>query len=384
MPINVDIAGQIKNICSYAKQAQQEVNMDKPYYQKYVQTFTKLLINQIPEMDTEKKDIIAYIVDLVYTAYDDMSNDTEKLAAYIETLVIHLQDNPNYLQHWSVQSIIDSLVDPELLKTPPTAIDQSIEEYVQGLEAEMDEAVRLEHEQTTAMLERIRTVNDLLDQEDEDRPVPESFESMHAAVGPTQWDESIEHYQHLLASLFKHISIDEDKEQQSNLSDHSLDLSDHISEWDGTSLTTSPDDRSEKSDGSILSLPAEDSSPEAEEFAENLDKIIQEFLANLFSKKIKAKNIVPVEKAAYHVIHNLVSLYAACFQEKFSPETLQNFEKGADPIIKGWAYNLGTKLPKEIETKAAQAFTKIQINLRKSIQSAKQDLDNKSQSAPHQ
>ena len=148
------LSEKIQQICNCAQLAQENYLEDKSAYDNYTKAFAELLSAQISNIDPEKQKIIDEIVKTVFIAYDDMTEGQKKLALYIEQLVTQLQADPNYLQDWSITSVIEAFVDHQ--DKTYSGYPPPLEEYVNNIEKEL---VRSLNEDPQALNDQPKNTN---------------------------------------------------------------------------------------------------------------------------------------------------------------------------------------------------------------------------------
>jgi hypothetical protein len=242
-----------------------------------------------------------------------MTEGPKKLALYIEQLVAQLQADPNYLQHWSITSVIDAFVDHQdktYSSYPP------LEEYVNHIEKEMDEA-------------KVYTQKSAASKEDKNSGLLDDDDANENIV--------VEDLVRLL------------NEAPQALNDQTENT--HVSH-DPVSLV------SEKSD-----LTSEDASFSSEnevtpeivtEFYEKFNDIIRIFKAGFVTQRFLDTDRQALHSTMKHVIAVLKESYKICFNETVSTKSLDEFDKLVESIIDHWDYAYNTD--KIVSTKSLDEF----------------------------
>lgn len=290
----------IQKICACAKLAQDKYLNDEKEkekeYANYTKEFEKLLGSKISNIDPEKQKIINEIIRTVFMAYDDMTEGPQKLALYIKELVTQLEADPNYLQDWSIQSVIDAFVDPQ--DKTYSDIDPSLEKYVNDIENEMDEVIKLYNQKSAASREdHIQDSGLLNDGDDADADLVLLNEDPQALNG---------------------------KRENTNLSHDRVSL---VSETSG--LTS--EDASFSSENEVTT-------EFLAEFSKKFNEIIRRFKAGFVTQRFLATDRQALNDSMNHVIGVLENSYEICFNKTVSTKSLDDFDSLVESIINNWNY----------------------------------------------
>lgn len=350
-----ELAEKIHEICTYATLAQNEVNADKPDYHHYTQAFSALLRSQATEMDAENQQTIAEIVRTVFITYDDMTVSQEKLALYIENLVTQIQADPNYLQHWSLQSLIDAFVHSQDLISDSDSSYSDLDEFVSNMEEELDEAIRLYDQKSSASTEDNIQDSGLLDDDDDAGILDQEMEKI-LSLSTTAKQAAREEM-----GLYDKIRDTEPTLRNPSWEADNTSLTSH--ETESTSDNNSVDTPHSVSDLSQLSENEEKNTLILEAFSDKFHAIIGGFQLT----KIENKDQGAVKTATLDVLNNLQRLYNAYFNPRngITSDALAEFDNASQAIINHWSYSTDQTLSDNSTMLITQSFTKLKINLLK-------------------
>ncbi len=379
-----DIPTQIRDICTYANLAVREgLTTESTGYQQYVRAFGALLRNHISRIDADKQSAIQEIISVIFIIYDDMldspeqeSDQSRKLAEYIATLLTNIKRDAAYLQHWSMQSCIDALLQTkELDLEPNVASSDSLEEFVEHSMKELDDLLLLEQQKLSILRE-----DNLINDDDDDQLSQEmekilnlSFEDMHAAIpGKNQSDldtdlDSLGTQEEELSSAesdgdrspFLRTNFDSDTAsyttKASDLSEDELSLSEHSSH------------SSER--------PFVDSEPnDIVLFSDKFHKLIAQFHGQHIDPKIEQQDRVILEKTIDRVACFLIDAYQQCFKQGITEESLGAFDQISKSVINNWSQWNEKPVSKPNSSSIDPAFSKLNFNLLRLANEMRQNL----------
>jgi len=348
------LSEKIQDICTYANQAQNEFHPDKPEYHKYTQAFSELLRSKTSHIDPEKQEIIDEIVSIVFIAYDDMTEGPKKLALYIKNLVTQLEADPNYLRHWSIQSVIDAFVDPQDLTSSDSYLP--LEEYVSQIGNELDEEINRYNQKSADYIPDSGLLDDEDADEDLERFLNEDTQALNAQPENLSSD-SVPNSPKMIRTASQdsdHTSTESasvNRDQASPFSEMSSNASADVS----------------------FSSENEVSAEFLAEFSIKFDAIIKKFRAKFDIEPILGTDRETLHTTTKHVINTLIESYKICFDKTVSTETLAEFDTLTQSIINHWSYANDTDLSEMSTAIATQAFAKLELSLMRLTEETRQD-----------
>lgn len=357
-----DIATQISEICQFANLATQEDRYQTAYPQ-YTHAFEALLRPLVSNRDATNQEHIRELVNVVYMVYDDMLDtpeqmtlQTEKLIQYINSLVTQLQQDPNYLRHWSLQDTIDALLQTDRLESGPEISTQPIEDLIESNMKELDAILAMDYQKSELLTE-----NDVDDQ-DPDEPFDQA--ELEQAMSKLFQDLDT----HAAKSHALHETTDSE----------TASLSTHVPKYsfdDGDSLSTKSDDFEVSSEFSDTSSQAtEEETAYNLEFSKQFHLLITKFQDQPIAKPLQGQDRIDLETTTDHITRNILDLYKTCFKQGVTEENLSQFEQGAQSIINNWSYWSEQDLSATSAPLIAQSFAKLTMNLLKLTEDTRRDL----------
>lgn len=367
-----ELAETIQKICDYATQAQQEVfERDKPAYAQYTETFSALLNQYIPNGDARHQAIIEEIVNSVFHVYTEIDGNPEKLAAYLKDLMLQLENDPNELQHWSIQSVIDTFVD-----APDKEATQSIDEYQKSIETELDEALNLYH-QKSEINQEIQVENgDLSDDEDTDLLDEEMSKLFHLSFADMEAESTA--YDLNRFAYVAQEKPDTKSETSDNVTTVASESEDNLSEREHslpeTRLPSEDVSDTEDNEENMIFLT---------DFSEKLGAIIRDFQETFANETMPTADHKTLKTVVTRVANQLVTLHQACFVTTVTAENLNAFDSAAQKMIHHWDYQEEANVSYRSKALVTQAFSKLLLQLLKFTAEARNNLSPPTSQATH-
>jgi hypothetical protein len=408
----------IHDICTYANLAAREEDPDNAAYHQYLRAFESLLRSHIARIDDKNTAAIKEMISVIFIVYDDMldspdqeSSQGEKLAGYIESLLANIKKDASYLQHWSMQSCIDTLLQTKELDTDPMpASSVSLEEFVESSLQELDELLLVEQQKIN-----IQHADELINDDDDDQLSKEmekilhlSSADMYPELPRTTQNKDNSARASTDATTLKplEITIPEDlapNDDNDTLSEE-MDTNQHFiplkmptpshSERDSEtgSHTTHADEVSSEntsrpssfSDFKDLSpTPPQPSTDDAllQPFTEKFHTLIGQFHGKTFAKNMKIQDSAAFEKTTDQIVKTLMDAYKHCFQQGLNIENVADFDKVFQSITSHWSYWSDKDLSKPNAAVMEQAVSKLNMCLLKLTHDMRQHLTEASRQA---
>ena len=330
-----DISTQISEICQFANRATQEDRYQTAYPQ-YIAAFEALLRPLVSNRDATNQEHIRELVKVVFMVYDDMLDapeqitlQTDKLIQYINTLVSQLQQDPNYLRHWSLQDTIDALLQTDRLESDPEISTQPIDDLIESSINELDAILAMDYQKSELLTE-----NDV-DDEDPDEPLDQA------------------ELERAMSKLFQ-------------------DLDTHAAKSHPLYEKTDSEVSSEFSD--TPSHATEEEIAYNLEFSKQFHLLITKFQDQPITKPLQGQDRIDLETTTDHITRNILDLYKTCFKQGVTEENLSQFEQGAQSIINNWSYWSEQDLSATSAPLIAQSFAKLTMNLLKLTEDTRRNL----------
>lgn len=410
----------IHEICEYANLAAREEDPDNAAYHQYLRAFESLLRSHIARIDDKNTAAIKEMISVIFIVYDDMldspdqaSSQGEKLAGYIESLLANIKKDAFYLQNWSMQSCIDTLLQTKELDTDPMLDSSgSLEEFVESSLQELDELLLVEQQKIS-----MQHADDLINDDDDDQLSKEMEKILHLSSADrypelpstTQnKDKSARASTANEDATFKplEITIPEDlahSDDNDTLSE-GMDKSQNFtpikiptpsrSERDSetSSHTTHADDVSSEntsrpsssSDFKDLSATPPQPSPDdglLQPFTETFNTLISQFHGNTLAKNMTIQDSAAFEKTTDQIVKTLLDAYKHCFQQGLNIENVADFDKVFQSITSHWSYWSDKDLSKPNAAVMDQAVSKLNMSLLKLTHDMRQHLTEESRQA---
>lgn len=378
-----DISTQIRDICTYANLAVREGLTEGTGYQQYVRAFGALLRSHISRIDADKQSAIQEIISVIFIIYDDMldspeqeSDQSRKLAEYIETLLTNIKRDAAYLQHWSMQSCIDALLQTKELDLEPNiASSESLEDFVEHSMKELDDLLLLEQQKLSILRE-----DNLINDDDDDQLSQEmekilnlSFEDMHAEIPRTNQSD-------LDTDLDSLGTQEEELSSAQSDGDRSPFLRTNF-DSDTASYTTKAGDLSEdelslsEHSSNSSERPPGDSEPnDLVLFTDKFHKLIAQFHGQNIDPKIEQQDRVILEKTIDRVACFLIDAYQQCFKQDITEESLSAFDQISKSVINNWSQWNEKPVSKPSTTSVDPAFSKLNFSLLRLANEMRQNL----------
>lgn len=403
----------IRDICAYANLAAREKNSDNDAYHEYLRVFESLLRSHIARIDNKTTAAIKEMISVIFIVYDDMidspdqeSSQGEKLAGYIESLLANIKKDASYLQHWSMQSCIDALLQTKELDTDPMlASAVTLEEFVNSSLQELDELLLVEQQKIN-----LQHADDLINDDDDDDQLSKEMEKIMHLSSADMYPELPHAIQHKdnSARAFKAnddaipplLKIDIPEDLADSTDDDTLsegmDKNQHFtplkmpspsrSERDsetGSNTTHADDARSENISQPSSSSDFKDLSPTPTDdasllhFTDKFHTLIGQFHGNTLAKQ----NSAAFEKTTDKIAHALLDAYKHCFQQGLDMANVADFDKILHSITSHWSYWSDKDLSTPNTAVMEQAVSKLNMSLLKLTHDMRQHLTEESRQA---
>lgn len=319
---------QIADICKNASLGVRDTEVYGKFYQKYKDSFETLL-KEITHNKPELQSFIHEIVNAVYSVHElvldepqQEESQIEKLQNYIEKLVKNVQNDPNYLRHWTMQSIVDDLFSDSALQRDQESTDDFIARSNQELE-NLEEQLELEKQKIQLTTE--------IDLDDDDK-----------------MDKELENILHLS-------SVD----MEAGSTTHFKHIGDDIS--DTTTRASSSSTESNLSDSMFVY------------FAEKFHKIMADFQAQTYPSHLKSHDRVTLENYNDKIAENVMSLYTHSYQKGITDKTINEFEQSTQAMIthSSWKKNVSPNAAPYL----AQPLAKLTLGLHNLLTDMRKSLD---------